>query len=159
MITQMTMTDFIATLALVIAAATFALQAKQWFDSGPRLHLSVMGDAVEFPVSDGRPKLALTVTNRGNEPTQLTHIIAFSYASRWKRFRKKTYQTGIIQSPLIPAALEPKRYWIGMMNYDDNLRTTRAKGQLYVGVIATYRDREYLVQVPLPRTTSAIATN
>lgn len=143
----MTATDLIAILALVIAAATFALQVKQWFDSGPKLHLSVMADAVMFPSDDGRPKLALTVTNRGNEPTQITHMIVFSYQSRWKKLQRKSDTSGIVNSPSIPHFLEAKRYWMGTMYYDDKTSAARAKGNLYVGIYATHSEREMLIRV------------
>lgn len=144
----MTFTDFIATLALVIAAGTFALQVKQWFDSGPRIHLSVMGDAVQFPDDDDRPKLALTVTNRGNEPTQITHVIVFKYHSWLNKWRRKPYFTAIVNSPGIPMLLEARRYWIGIIYYDEALSSARAAGEVYVGIYATHNNREFLIKVP-----------
>ena len=144
----MTTTDFIATLALVIAAGTFALQMKQWFDSGPKIHLSVMGDAVQFPDDDGRPKLALTVTNRGNEPTQITHVIVFKYRSWFERWRRKPYFTAVVNAPGIPMLLDARRYWLGFVYYDEKLSAARVAGEAYVGIYATHSNREFLTKVP-----------
>ena len=88
----MTTSDWLATIALIISAGGFALQARSWLASGPRLHLSVIADAVSIPRDagdDGTPKLALSVINRGDEPTVLTHMLAYTYKSRWHRFRRK----------------------------------------------------------------------
>lgn len=146
-----TTTDFIATLALVIAAATFVLQVKQWFDSGPKIKLSVMGDALEFPGPDRTPKIALTVTNRGSERTQITHMVAFSYSSWWKWFRRHQDYAAIVNSTNVPSPVEPKDYWMGMAKYNPKIMELRDKQQLYVGVIMTHRDKPYLIRVPLPR--------
>jgi hypothetical protein len=147
----MTTTDFIATLALVIAAATFALQIKQWFDSGPKIHLSIIADAMEIPRGDGLPKLALTATNRGSERTQITHMVAYGYANWWKRFRHRPHFAAIVNSTNVPAFVEPKAYWMGMANYRPEITTLRTKQELYVGVVMTHRKSHYLIRVPLPQ--------
>lgn len=144
----MTLTDFIATLALVIAAATFALQIRQWLDSGPKIHLSVIADAVIIPDDDTQPKLGLTVINRGNEATQITHFLVCGYRSRWMRWRQKSHFTALINAQTMPLVLDARRYWIETMNYNDRTKKLRDAGELYVGVKATHRKREYLIKVP-----------
>jgi hypothetical protein len=49
----MTISEWVSVLALIISSGGFALQARSWLMSGPRLHLSVMGDAMSFP-DDGQ---------------------------------------------------------------------------------------------------------
>lgn len=147
----MNTTDFIASLALLVSGASFGIQFFQWLRSGPRLKLSLMADAVEFPKGDGKPKLALTVTNRGEEPTMITHMIAFTYETRWKRFRRKPTMTAIVNSPNIPSELQPKHYWMGFMVYNDKAMKERRRNKLYVGVIASHSDRNFLVKVPSPK--------
>jgi hypothetical protein len=41
-------------------------------------------------LDDGRgERAALTVINRGTEPTMPTHMVVFTYPSRWRRFKDK----------------------------------------------------------------------
>lgn len=155
----MTPTDFIALLALIIATATFALQVKQWLENGPKIHLSVMADAITFPDDDRRPKLGLTVTNRGNEATQITHFIAFGFKSRWRRWRRKPFFTAIVNSPNTPHMLEARKYWIETMYYNEKTKQLRDAGELYVGVIATHRDLEFLMKVPAKTSRAKKATD
>jgi hypothetical protein len=147
----MSTSEWIAVIALVISSGGFALQARSWLVSGPRLYLSVIADAVSFPVDDEKPKLALTVINRGDEPTMLTHMVGFIYRSRWRRFRRNPDYAGVVNSTSIPAKLEINGTWMGLMTYDRKTADGRAKGHLYVGVIASHANGEFLIRVPPKR--------
>jgi len=144
-------TDWIAGLALLVAGGALALEIRRWFESGPRLLLSVMADAVHVPADDGRPKYAITIVNRGNAPTTLTHMVAFGYKSRFHKWaRRKAYFTAIVPKNEIPQEVGAFRNWILVGRYDDRLTEMRKKGQLYVGVIATHRTRPILAWVRPP---------
>jgi hypothetical protein len=144
----LTPTDFIAILALVISTAGFAIQAKQWLESRPILRLSVIADAVYLPDDDGDEKLALTVINRGGAPTQITHMVGYCYASRWKRMRGKPNFAGVVNARSIPALVEPNHHWMGIMKYEAVTSAARTKGLFYVGVMANHSNRKFLVRVP-----------
>jgi hypothetical protein len=148
---KMTASDWIAVIALIISSGALALEIRRWFESQPRLHLSVMGDAITFPDDDGKPKLVLSVINRGGVPTMLTHMVAFTYRSHWARLRGKTDITGLVNSDRIPAELGVNKTWLGTMYYDENTTAARLKGLLYVGVIASHKSGEVLIRVPLKR--------
>jgi hypothetical protein len=111
-----------------------------------------MADAMSFPTDDKKPKLALIVINRGDTPTVLTHMIAYIYASRWGRWRGRKAQTALVNSPNIPGELGINRTWQGLMIYDQDTTEARAKGLLYVGVISSHSNREFLIRVPLKKT-------
>ena len=81
----------------------------------------------------------------------LTHMVAFTYDNRWKRFRNKPSMTGIVNSPHIPAKLEVNATWMGMMFYTDDLRTKMKEGKLYVGVIASHSNKTFLIRIPPPK--------
>jgi hypothetical protein len=55
----MTTPEWLSTLALIISSGGFSLQARSWWLSGPRLHLSVMGDAIAFPAFATTPEQSL----------------------------------------------------------------------------------------------------
>jgi len=147
----MTTSEWISVLALVVSSGALALNLRNWFASGPRLHLSIIADAVEFPHGDGKPKLALFVTNRGDAPTTLTHMVAFVYPSRWKKLRGQKAFAAIVNSPTIPTEIGINKTWMGQMLYGDKVNAARAKGQLYIGVLASHSNHEFIIHVPPPR--------
>jgi hypothetical protein len=149
----MTVTDFIAALALVVSGASFGIQAAQWFSSGPKIKLSLIADAVEFPKTDGKPKLALTVTNRGDAPTMVTHMFAFCYETRWQRIfqKRKPKKASVVDAVNLPGELKPGHYWMGLAIYDKQTVEQRTLGQLYVGVICSHTDKYFMVHVPPAR--------
>lgn len=145
-------------LALMVASASFAVSYLQWFGGSPRLFITLMADAVLIPDPDPepKPKLALYVTNRGGTPTTITHCVVFCYASwihRW--VLRRPYWTAIVPNPSgnphapgIPARIGVNEYWHGIIYYRDEIPEARAKGHLYVGVIASHSRREFLIKVP-----------
>jgi hypothetical protein len=152
---RVTTSEWISVLALMISSGGFALQARNWWTSAPRLHLSIMGDAIIIPDDHLGDRLALTVINRGPAPTVLTHMVVFAYASLWKRFRKKPGMTGVVSATHIPFKLDTNATWTGFMLYNSETNDHRTKGHLYVGVIAAHRERPYLIRVPPPKQSTA----
>jgi hypothetical protein len=116
----MTTSEWLSTLGLIISSGGFALQSRNWWMNGPRLHLSVMGEAIVMP-DDGRGTRAnLTVINRGTAPTILTHMVVFTYKSWWHRLRDKPEMTGIVNNPHIPTKLDVNATWMGQLFYDES---------------------------------------
>jgi hypothetical protein len=158
----LTTSEWISVLALAISSGAFAIQFRNWLVSGPRLRLNVMADAISFPRTDNKPKLALTVINRGDAPTVLTHMVGFTYKSSWLGWLRPTYKTRwlqwlgrkaidkawIVNSPMIPHELKVNQTWTDVMIYDQDTVEGRAKGCLYVGVISAHSSRYYLIRVP-----------
>ena len=98
---EMTTAEWISVIALIISSGGFAIQARSWILSGPRLHLSIIADAMLIPDDGEGPRAALTVINRGTAPTMLTHMVVYLYRSRWRRFRNKSYLAGVVNSDRI----------------------------------------------------------
>ncbi len=146
--TMINTSDWIAILALIVASGALALELRRWFDSKPRLLLSVMGDAKTFPHDDGAEKFAITVINRGSEPTVLSHMVAYTFPTWWRRRRFRPSATWFIPERTIPFELGVNKHWVGIGPYDANLRAARDRGELYVGVVATHSDKNFLIKVP-----------
>ena len=143
----MTTAEWISVIALIISSGGFAIQARSWILSGPRLHLSIIADAMLIPDEEG-PRAALTVINRGTAPTMLTHMVVYLYRSRWRRFRNKSYLAGVVNSDRIPSKVDINGTWNGLMAYNDKTIEGRKQGHLYIGVIASHANGSYLVRVP-----------
>jgi hypothetical protein len=117
----MTTSEWISIIALIISSGGFAIQARNWFFGKARLHLSVMADAVFFPSNDKKPRLALTVINRGGDPTMITHMVSYAYSSWWHKLRNSSHHKSIVSCPNIPYRLEVNGNWLGQMLYDNEL--------------------------------------
>ena len=148
----MDFSNWVSLAALAIASGALALEVRRWRESGPRLHLSCMADAVTFPDDNGEPKLALTVINRGAAPTTLTHMVGYIYKSPWQRIRHHPSTAGVVAANNIPFQLGVNQTWIGMMTYNEKTSDARKKGHLYVGVISAHSSGHFLVRVPPPKT-------
>lgn len=151
----MNITDATAVLAVAMSGGALALEVRRWQESGPRLHLQIMGDASTFPVDDGERKLLLTVTNRGSAPTQITHFVVFAWSNPIKRILgKQGYVNGFVKgSPVsglthLPSRLDVGDRWMGIMIHASDTDAARAKGHLYVGVCASHSSRYFLKKVP-----------
>ena len=94
---------------------------------------------------------ALRVINQATEPTMLALMVGFTFSSRWRRLRRNPDEAGIVGSPDIPAKLEINGAWMGTMTYDEKLLGAPAKGHLYVGVVASHSNRDFLIRVPPPK--------
>jgi hypothetical protein len=126
----MGVSDWLAIIAIIVSVGALSLEVRRWVESGPRLHLHMMADAIEIPAGDKTPKLALFVTNRGSEPTTITHMVVFEYPSRWARLRQKSTKQGVVNSPNVPAEVGVNRQWMGKMLYEDDFLAARAAGHL-----------------------------
>jgi hypothetical protein len=63
------------------------------------------------------------------------------------RLRRKPEITGLVNSDRILSELGVNKTWLGMMHYDDKTAAARAKGLLYVGVIASHAKNNFLIWV------------
>jgi hypothetical protein len=131
--------------ALFVAACAFGLEVRRWLDEGVRLRLSIMVGAKVIGGSqrDENKYLTVTVTNRGNAPTTITHFVLYDYPSRlarylpqWlyqrvKRFHAQTYIVNSIGAPeSIPYVLEPGRMWMGRATQTPDMERMIEGGRL-----------------------------
>lgn len=148
----MQLSDFIAALALLVSGGALALEIRRWFEAGPKIHISLIADAVMMPDDGQGDRLAITVYNRGGVPTTVTHMIVFAMHPRWQFWRRQKDRmlAGVVNTVVqpIPHELGINQRWMGMMRYDDRTNGFRQAGQLYVGVLCSHSSREYLVRVP-----------
>jgi hypothetical protein len=144
----MNTSEWIAVIALIISSGGFAINLRNWFMSGPRLHLSVMPDAISMPDDGQGTRVALNVINRGTTATMLTHMVVYSFPSLWRRWRFKAELSGLVNSTNIPFELDVNKSWLGYMFYNKEAEDYRAKGQLYIGVISAHSNKNFLIKVP-----------
>jgi hypothetical protein len=94
--------------------------------------------------------LALGVINRGGTPTTLTNMVAYAYRFSWRALRWRHDFAAVINVPNLPSEIGVNGRWTGLMIYAQQTTEARRQGRLYVGVIASHSDREFMKRVPRP---------
>jgi len=151
-------TALIAIYAAVVSTSALALNFRTWFESKPRLHLSLMVDGMVVSLNQGveeKNLTILTVTNRGRSPTVITNMVIFEITSWWQRLMVKPKKSFIITQPHmigslpnVPGDLEPSKKWTGIARPRPDLLTDWPSNRYYVGVYTSHRNRPYLVRLP-----------
>jgi hypothetical protein len=149
---------WVAIYAAIIGTSAFFLNLKSWWDSGVKLRLSIMADGMTFgrgPTFDEKDLVVLTVTNRGDSPTVITHMVVFEFRSPFQRLRVRPAKSYVIPNPQlkgdppnVPSDLEPSKRWTGAIRRRDDLGIDFHDGYHYTGVIASNRNRPYLIRIP-----------
>ncbi len=150
--------------SLCVALCVFVLELRRWFDEGVRLSMSVMVDTETFGGhQDSNTYLAVTVTNRGNAATTITHMVLNDYPSRFglwlpsrlcRRIKSQRPQTFVVVNPILPGmpgqlpfVLEPGRNWHGMAVHTPELERMIEAGRLYAGVVGSHSNKTLLQRV------------
>lgn len=147
----------IAVYAAIVATGALALEVRRWFEGRPSLIVTAAPGMMTYGIKgrqDG-PYVMVTVTNRGNAPTTVTHLVIHEYANLWKRWRRQQGETYYISNPTIPGSaigklptiLEPGRLWMAAFDDDNKAREWLASGRFYVAIYATHSDSPALTRL------------
>ena len=150
--------NWIAIYAAVIGTSAFALNVRAWFESKPRLHVSLIPDGVVGgggPDVDETDLVIVNVTNRGRVPVYITNLVIFEFQSRYARWLRRPTLTGVVAQPNlkgrplnIPCLLEPSRIWVGVARkHSDKIRNMHT-GNVYVGVCTSHREKPIFRRIP-----------
>lgn len=151
---------WIAIYAAVVATSAFVLNFRTWFEKRVRLNLSLIADAALMggsKVDDEGGLIALTVINRGGQPTTLMHLVVLKFDNFWKRWRIRPSKSFIIPNPqvggtgVIPSELDAGKKWTGIARKRPDIVPDLQDGKHFMGVYASNRDRPYLIRIPKPR--------
>ena len=139
--------------AAFVATIAVGLELRRWFESGARLDIVIMCPAVR-PGSGGGDDceyLAVTVANRGELATSITHFSLYEYPNMMARLRRRPAWSTLVMGYQILALpnLGPGQYWIGTTRYEGTLKDLAARGTLYVGISAMHYRKTILVRVKL----------
>lgn len=151
--------DWVAIYAGIVGTAALALEVRRWVESGPLLYISHMypGQTIGGPNED-KTYIFVNVTNRGNAPCTITHMLIFDYGNWWNWLRRERVMQAIVPQPGLsgpqsstPHHLEVGRTWIGGAIETPDLRDRIAKGRVYVGIASSHRNREFMRRIRAPK--------
>ena len=157
---QMDASSWVAIYAAIVGTGALALEVRRWVESGPRLSIAVMPEAA---LSTDRGKeikryLVVTVRNRGNAATTLTHLEIRRMENLNERIRGKPSKQYVVMRPeppgsppVLPSVLEPGRQWMGMALPDAEMRDEIASGHMYVAIHGSHSERPTIKKIPVPK--------
>lgn len=151
---------WIALFALVISAGSFFLEIRRWFESGVKLKLTYMADAIEIVKGGDSPDLntryiIFTVSNRGDTPTTLTHFELVYYPPFWGKLFNESPQHFYVPEPSdtqpLPRFLEPGSGWTGRAIRNKDINSMLEEGRLWACIHANHSDKPSKVRIRQPK--------
>ncbi len=151
----MNFTQFLAWVGAITGSLALGWDVYKWFQTGPKIKIVVAPNmsaygGLQYSIGTDR-KIMVEVTNLGDRPTTLTHLIGYQYASPLHRItRLKALRTIIVQDAQtgpIPQKIHPGDRWLGAVNQNDQIMSLSNKGALYIGVICNHTKRPTLKRV------------
>jgi hypothetical protein len=149
---------WIAVYAAVVSTVAIAIQVYNWYNSGLKLHISLMVDAMVIggdPDLEEKDLIIATVTNRSAVPTVITGFYLFQYISLKQRWRDRPARTVVVTNPQligyppnVPSDLAPAKQWKGALRQRPDELGDMQTGEYYVVVQTSYRDKPYMKQIP-----------
>ena len=152
--------NWVAIYAAIVATGAFFLNFRTWFESGPRLRLTVIPDGMVIgggPATDERDIVILTVTNLGKTPVLITNLLLWEMPTWWQRVRKRPARTFVVTNPAlrgsctnIPFLLEQARTWNGVVRHRPDIFPDLLNGNYYVGLSTSHLQRPILRRITRP---------
>lgn len=138
----------------VVATAALALEVRRWVESGPKLRLSVMENAVLTHDHSNRAYIAVTAINVGEVPTTITHLTIQRFPSLWAYLRYKPSWTAIVPGPhfdnmppVLPKLVNTGEQWLGVADRSEDLLEMSKQERLYIGVVHSFAHRPVLARL------------
>ncbi len=140
----------IATLVLILNVITLLL-------SGPRIRVRASPNMQIFPqnttIGENKTYILITVTNRGNSATTLTHFHGYYANNLWNLLRKKkrirfVLPVNLLLGKVIPYVFASGEEWSNMVEQSD-IQKDLGNGYLYIGVSHSQNNRPTYVRVRL----------
>lgn len=145
--------------AAIVATGALLLNFKSWFESGVRLHATIIPDGMIIGAGetfdDEKDIIIVTVANRGRTSTMVTNLTLHRFDTFLQRVRSRPVENYVVANPQlkgyppnIPTELEPGKRWTGVVRKRPDQIPDLGNGRYYVAVATTHKDRHVLKRIP-----------
>lgn len=149
----------IAIYAAVVATGALFLEIRRWFESGPRIRLSMIPEArttadIGLPDDEREDFVLLTVVNYGDSPITITNIVIYQYSGLYSYLRNNPEIAAIVPNnppQEVPYTLGLAQIFHGKIHRTIDFKRMVETGWLFVGICASHREKPYLKRMPLPK--------
>ena len=151
---QLSASDLAAWWGALVATAVLVFEVIKWRKSRAAVHVTAKPNMqlVGSGVMGAEKHILITATNRGGQPTTITHVIVAQYPHWMARIRGKPDMWGAIPDPRpgrLPHVLAPGEMWTGLVDQSDLAAKSKPGGLLYCGVNHALVEKPILVRVAL----------
>jgi hypothetical protein len=153
---EMSAEAWVAGYAAIIATGALALEIRRWFESGPKISVSVSPD-MEMVGGIGSKVtgiLFVTAVNTGDTPTTITNLTIEERATLWGRMRRKKTRSFILPDPRVngaghglPYVLRPGEQWNGLGQDPKTVISDVRSGRFRACVYTSHRKRPYRARI------------
>ncbi len=153
----MTISDWAAIYAAIVATGALFLEVRRWFESGPKLVVKALPNmTLVNPVGPHKDGILLVnVSNRGEAVTTITHFGMLEFPNAIARWRLKATNNFLVPHPnvagtntALPFVLRPGEMWTGMADGKSDVTGDLQTGTMWVAIYTTDRGRPYLARIP-----------
>ena len=144
--------------AAIVSTAALLLNFKSWFESGVRLHATLIPNGVVIggdPSFDEKDLIIVTVTNRGRASTMITNLTLHRFDTVLQRLRNRPAANYVVANPQlkgypqnVPSELEPGKRWTGAVRKRPEEIPDLESGRFYVSVSTTHKNQHLLKRIP-----------
>jgi hypothetical protein len=145
--------DPLAIYGAVVATTSIAWQIFTWWHKGAKLRGHAVPNMIEIGgnVRDGKTYIGLDVSNIGDAPTTITHVVLMGYHNRFSRLLRRTeVKAAVVTHNLaqtIPYTLAAGGRFMSRVIQEPKIEQWSRDYCLYMGVFHSMRRRPYLVRV------------
>lgn len=147
--------------AACVSTAVFIWQVLVYLREGARLRLSasvnmkMLEEGIRPSDLSKETYIVLNATNVGTADTTVTHVLAFSYANWFQKWRKKPEKSFVVKhvsaTHPIPYVLEVGKMFMSLVRQGEEIEKLSRTKLLYLGVQHSFAGKPVLVRVkPIP---------
>lgn len=150
-------TDTAAWWGAIVATIVLLWDIYKWWRSGARLIVRAnpnMQDVSKLARGSAHDlRIFVDVTNSGDRPTTITHLVVYHYSNLFHKLANKPSMQGVVSpgdwGPPTPHVLQPGERWTSGIDQKDLTKKAGTDGYLYCGVIHSLAKRPVLARLKM----------
>ncbi len=140
--------DFVALYAAMLSTLIAIWEFMKWLKKN-EVTVKCAPNMVFMPSSDDKTYVNITVTNKGNTQTTITHCLMYYWNNRIDKILNRNMQSFIINEHSIPKVIQPGEQWMGQAIQNEKIETMAKNGFLYMGIIHSMNKKEIMNRIKI----------
>lgn len=142
--------DIVASYAAILSTLIAVWEFIKWLKKNEVL-VTCVPNMIFMPSPDKNTYVNITVTNKGNTQTTITHCVMFCWENKWDKFFNKNKKSFIVNEKSLPRIIQPGEQWMGQAIQDEDLEDMAQSGLLYMGIIHSMGRKEILNRIKITK--------
>lgn len=139
--------DLVAVYAALLSTAITIWEFIKWRHRN-RIDLHCTPNMIIVPSSNpGQKYINFVVTNKGDKPTTLTHVLGYYWPTWFDKLRNNERKAFIVKCDKVPCIVNPGERWSYQAIQDKYIEKLAQDGLLYLGVSHSMAKKEVLRRI------------